>query len=102
MRRGTTPTLEVQVQGYDLESLKDVYVTILQQGVYALTKTKSSSGVEVNGDKFYISLSQKETLKFHDGHARVQMRGINDAGEAIASDIAVIRVEPVLLEEVID
>lgn len=103
MRRGTTPILTFTVDDdIDLTALQDVYLTIRQQGAYAVTKHKGSEGFEITGaHEVQVLLSQKETLKFKAGRAACQLRGVNSSGQAFATDIEYVTIDDVLLQEVI-
>lgn len=101
MRRGTTPTIALVVQGYDLTDSK-VYATI-QQGSYTLTKSGADLTVEESDGNSFITfeLTQAETLAFKAGNASVQVRWINSNDIALATDICTIRIDTVLMDGVI-
>ena len=102
MRRGTTPTIIINVTGEDFED-STLYVT-LEQGCFEMTK--SGTDVEVTptetGSTVSIYLSQEETLMFAPGKASIQIRWINSGGMAQASPIKNIEINPILLEGVIE
>lgn len=102
MRRGTTPTIIINVTGEDFED-STLYVT-LEQG--ALELTKSGNDVLVTptetGSTVAIFLTQEETLMFTKGTAKIQIRWIDSSGIAQASPIKNIEVNPILLEGVIE
>lgn len=98
MRRGTTPTYALTVDGFDLTD-KTVYVTIAQ-GTRKITLTNDRLAItsDETGSSAIFELSQAETLAFKNGSASVQMRFIDSAGEAWATDIGSLSIDPVLLE----
>ncbi len=63
MKRGTTPTLEIAVDGVKVTDLSSIYVTLKQDD---LIITKSGKDIQVNEEdnSLGVSLSQKETLFF--------------------------------------
>ena len=102
MRRGTTPTIVINVTGEDFDGAT-LYVTI-EQGALELTKTGSDvlfTPTE-EGSTVALFLSQEETLAFDKGKASIQIRWINSSGVAQASPIRTIDVSPILLEGVIE
>jgi hypothetical protein len=124
MRQGTTPivslTIDVERDEDDVivpSSVLDgcnVFVTIDQNGTQITKASRESSDIQItkNYDKDdptrHISttvamyLTQAETLGLEVGNARAQLRWVNFIDEAFASDIATIKIEESLLEEVID
>lgn len=102
MRRGTTPTITINVTGEDFEN-STLYVT-LEQGELELTKTGDDVVVTPtdDGSTVAIFLSQEETLMFVKGTARIQIRWIDANNVAQASPIKSIAVDPILLEGVIE
>ena len=101
MRRGTTPTITINVTGEDFFE-DTVYVT-LEQDSFQLTKSGEDVVITptANGSTVAIFLSQKETLMFKKGSARIQIRWIDSSGIALASPIKSIAIDSILLEGVI-
>ena len=101
MRRGTTPEYELTVPDYDLTD-KTVFVTLAQDNRKV---TKTGDQLIITGDSsgsvIVFSLTQQDTLAMHTGKASVQVRFIDYAGVAYATDIGTLYVDPVLLERVI-
>lgn len=98
MRRGTTPTLEcaldVSVEGAE-------YFVTLEQGETEITKTNTDCTLSEDGKTIYASLTQRETLGLDsDALAKVQVRYKLD-GKVYATNIVHVRVDDVLMEEVI-
>lgn len=87
MTRGTTPTLVLEVDDYDLTTLKSVYITIKQKEIYTLTKKLTDRGVEIVSEhEIDVYLTQEETLRFRPGIALVDIRAVDNDGNAVASD----------------
>ena len=124
MRKGTTPIVSLTI---DVERDEDdrivpssvldncnVFVTIDQNGTQITKASRTSDDVKItkNYDKNdptrHISttvamyLTQAETLGLEVGNARAQLRWVNFIDEAFASDIATIKIDESLYEEVID
>lgn len=101
MRRGTTPTLECSLDVSLVDA--DYYVTI-EQGTVSITKTASDCTLSEDGKTISVTLSQEETLSLSSddasGLASVQVRYKAD-GKVYATNIAHLRVDGVLMEEVI-
>jgi hypothetical protein len=109
-RQGTTPIITLDVpQKFDN---CNVYVTIDQDGTQVTKASRTSEDIEItkhydeDGNFDYSAvamyLTQAETLGLEVGNARAQLRWVNFIDEAFASDIATIKIEESLLEEVID
>lgn len=100
MKRGTTPTLEIAVDGVKVTDLTSIYVTFKQDD---LIITKSGEGIQVNEEdnSLGVSLSQKETLFFRPGFVYLQMRAVTNGGNAIATDVQKIDAVEILQEGVI-
>lgn len=98
MRRGTTPTISLAVQGCDLTGCT-IYAT-LKQGTTIITKTGNDLTVLPATDHTGVTfdLTQTDTLKLKPGKAAVQIRWIDSNGIALATDISEIDVTPILLE----
>ena len=124
MRQGTTPivslTIAVERDENDViipSSVLDncnVFVTIDQNGAQITKASRESDDIEITKNYAeddptrHISttvamyLSQAETLGLEVGKARAQLRWVNYLDEAYASDIATIKIDESLLEEVIE
>jgi hypothetical protein len=100
MKRGTTPTLEIAVDGVKVTDLSSIYVTLKQDD---LIITKSAEDIQVNEEdnSLGVSLSQKETLSFRPGFVYLQMRAVTSGGNAIATDVQKIDAVEILQEGVI-
>ena len=101
MYRGTTPTIQINVNGSDdLTSYKSIYVTFKQMPSVLIEKTKEE--MSVSSDSVSITLSQEDTLKFSPGPVMIQLRAVDESGTAIASNITTIHAERILKEGVIE
>ena len=98
MRQGTTPTIVINVNNIDVNTLKSIYVTFEQTG-FILTKNKDD--IDIIDDQIRLSLSQEETLQFERGKCNVQLRAITNDGNAIASTIVSTNIYRILDKEVI-
>ena len=107
MRRGTTPTVVLTVTNEDGSALDltgaDLHVTLQEQGSggHELTKTGEDVSAAVDGKAtvLTVSLTQAETLAFHEGRkVRAQLRAKTANGKAVASTIAAFDAEEILLE----
>lgn len=100
MRRGTNPTVRCDLDRSLLGA--DYYFTI-EQGSVEYTKTNEDACCSLSEDGMTLSveLTQEETLAFAAGQpAMAQVRYCKD-GEYHATNIVQLRVDDVLLEEVI-
>lgn len=101
MRRGTTPTLTIVVEGLVVTDLKTIKVTF-KQNTIELTKSTEEVNVDAENNAISIPLTQEDTLKFGNGAVSVQIRGLlADGKTAIASKIKKISMEEILLDGVI-
>ena len=100
MRRGTTPTIKIDVKGCNLADFDSVYVTFKQK---ALSIDKFGDDLDIQNNAISILLSREDTLRFDASYkyVDVQIRAVNKEGVAIASNIRQIPVEAVLKEGVI-
>lgn len=96
MRRGTTPTLYIKVNGVEVEKLTSIFLTI-KQGTKEMTVREDDIYVNADESRLEVPLTQKETLAFSDGYVNIQLRAMVDE-MAIASDIKTVPMEHILLE----
>ena len=100
MYRGTTPTIQINVNDTDdLTLYKSIYITFKQMPSVMIEKTKDEIVVEPN--TITVQLSQEDTLQFKPGEVMVQLRAVDESGMAIASKITTIQAERILKEGVI-
>ena len=97
MRRGTTPTITVELEDYSLESVDRVLVTI-RQDFYEINK-ESEVVIENETATASVTLTQEETLGLRHGKCAIQIKFLS--GDIVAAtDIAEVDVEQILNEEV--
>lgn len=96
MRRGTTPTLIFKVKGLDNDCVDKMYFS-LKQGNKILTKEDYT----FEDNKYYVKLSQEETLMFLPKQLFVQIKIKTTNGEVIASPIKQTTMDDILSEEVV-
>lgn len=100
MRRYTTPTIELTVEGHDLTA-SDVYVTMRQQG---RELTVEDADVTLDGGDTVItfSLTQEQSATFREGRARVEVNWVDADGFRNATSIGELAVTPNLLNRVVE
>lgn len=101
MRQGTTPTYILTIPGHDLTD-QTVFVTVSGRGK-RITKTGDALTIAYsdNASTIAFRLTQEETFALQLGVAQVQVRFIDAAGTALATDIGTLNVEQVLQPGVI-
>ena len=103
MRRGTTPTITVEVDA-DLSGLN--IRLAFKEGSKLIVKEGSDLDVSVEGEVTTVScdFTQEDTLSWRSGHSvEVQIRAADESGyPAIATTIGSIPVERILQEGVLD
>ena len=104
MRRGTTPGYVLRVAGADLTRCTN-FATVAQ-GSKKLTLTGDRLAVSYSAEDktstVCFELTQEETLGFCLGRADVQVRFVDEAGYADATNVGSIAILPILNEDVID
>ena len=119
MRRGTTPTISLEVTNYDLSLATHIWVTFEQSSSGTeITREwerypdpeeeRPNHGITVNGSFVIVTLSQSETLQFVKGTVEVQVKmkqddldeDDDDFDTVVGSEIKKIKVEEILNEEV--
>lgn len=99
MTRGTTPTFILKLlEGIDLSSAKNVYVTF-RQGSNRLTKT--GDALVVDGNTVDVFLSQEETLSFHTDTVELQLNWTYEDGKRACTNIVSVSVYKNLIPEVL-
>ena len=100
MRRFTTPTLTITVEGVDLTA-QEVMVTF-QQRSRTLTVEQPAMAL-VDGDTVIsVPLTQFQTGGFAEGSAEVQVNWLDGFGHRDATTVGAIQVERNLLAEVVE
>ena len=100
MRRYTTPTVTVEVEGVDLTT-STVLVTF-QQRNNRLTVEGPSMTLQGEDTIISVPLSQLQTGGFAEGSIEVQVNWLDGYGHRDATTVAAIQVERNLLAEVVD
>lgn len=100
MRRGTTPTFEITVNGIEVVEMENVYITF-KQYKKILTKYMEDITVDESKNALYVTLSQGETLMFSRGYAYMQLKIMTKDGFVTASEMRMEPVEEILEESVI-
>lgn len=97
MRRYTTPTMELVVQGIDLTGC-DVYVTLWQQGDEITTRVGADDMArDDEGTTITVGYTQEQTASLDEGRAKVQVNWVDGEGRRNATAIAAIQVSGNLL-----
>ena len=102
MIQKTTPTLQFNVEGFDLTSY-EVYVYV-RQGMNIITKAPADVSVEKDGENSLVTteLTEAETLSLYTGTAKAQIWATDGNGsiscEAIPFEVSQI-LNPEMLEE---
>ena len=100
MKRGTTPTFALSLEGIDYDMLDTVYVTFKQDN-RVITKTGDDVELDKDNQIINVSLTQSETLSFRQGYVFIQLRAVTKGGNAVATDIVRINADGILKEGVI-
>jgi len=99
MIKGTTPTHIFELP-FDTGNLAEVLIVYAQKGEEVLRKV--TEDVTFDGCKISLKLTQEETFLFDERKSvQIQVRALTNDGDALASQISVVRVEQCLCEEVI-
>lgn len=99
MRRYTTPTVTVEVEGVDLTA-STVLVTF-QQRNNRLTVEGPSMALQGEDTIISVPLSQLQTGGFAEGSVEVQVNWLDGYGHRDATTVGAIQVERNLLAEVV-
>lgn len=98
MRRGTTPTLVINIKGIDMSTIAEWYITVAQDSVQI---TKTGTDLTIEGTLISMPLTQQETMLFKSGEVSVQIRAKTTENVVIASGIQTIDIDRILYNEVI-
>ncbi len=99
MRRYTTPTISLTVEGVDLTGM-DTYVTISQGGT-ELTVTNAAASFDGADTTIALALTQEQTERFRVGEAKVQVNWVGGDGMRNATTIGRLQVDDNLLRRVV-
>lgn len=100
MRRYTTPTVTVEVEGVDLTA-STVLVTF-QQRSNRLTVEGPTMTLQGEDTIISVPLSQLQTGGFAEGSVEVQVNWLDGYGHRDATTVGAIQVERNLLAEVVE
>lgn len=95
MIRGTTPTLEIKINGIGVSELQSVYIT-LSQHKNQVTKSTEDITIDEITNTLYVPLTQEDTLTLSRGYVYVQMRAVTKEYLAVASGIKMVSVDEIL------
>lgn len=101
--QGTTPYLQVAIEGYDLSDAEVIHVTI-EQGTdkkMDLTGNRVTVEADEEGSVVTAHLTQEETLGLRKGFAELQVRWRDQYGEAYEIEVITINVLKALYKGVI-
>ncbi len=96
MRRGTTPAIDIKINGIDCDYIEKCFVTIKQN---ANEKTYQVSPDDKGSLK--VCLSQNDTLSFSSGIVSIQVKAKLKDGNVVASSIYRAYMHEILNTEVI-
>lgn len=109
MYRATTPLHKFIFEKINPDTFKVLNIYYSQQGVELLKKEKSDcsfSTIETeHGDIYTVSvmLTQEETKLFKSRYpVKIQLRGLTESGQALATDEYEIEVKDVINDEVLE
>lgn len=105
MIRGTTPKITYRIKSnVDFEKIKEIWITLKDyldnEETFAFSKDEID--IDAEARTVTVALSQVETLALEDGKTRVQLRWLDENGEAYASNITELELKPILKDGVID
>lgn len=100
MRRATTPTHIFKLpEDVIVGNVTEALVTYSQCGEKKLEKTLTDLTIDSENNSFRFELTQDETKLFAPGKALVQVRVKDGRGSALASQMILFPVKPVLNSE---
>lgn len=99
--RGTTPTVTSTISPPEVLEDATLHLCFNQEDKNILLKSTQDLTVDALSGKVEVDLTQEETLMFSPGVADVQLRGVDQAGSAWATDIKKMQVLKILENSVI-
>ena len=103
MFRGTTPTLIFEINSdLDLDTLTQIWVTILDCGGHKFTWDITRVTTDNVKKEVTLALTQEETLALSLGNALVQIRFLTSDDVALTTACATLNIQDVLKEGVIE
>lgn len=100
MRRGTTPTFEISLNGIDVSEIENVHIAFKQYKKLLIKYTEDIT-VDENKNAICVTLSQEDTLMFSFGYAYIQLKFLTKDGFVTATAMWMEPVEEILEESVI-
>lgn len=102
MFRGTTPTIIFKLKNDDIDLTKidQIWVTFKTPSAI-LRKDINDITIDAMEKTISVSLTQEESLGFHNSNCSVQLRFLDAEGNAFASPISKIAVDDILDDGVI-
>ena len=99
MRRGSTPSVDFEIDQVDLKNIKKAEITFRQAHSKII---KSGADILITGaHSLQCKLSQEDTLALRTGACRVQAKLLTDSGAVLATEITEINIRDILNEGVI-
>ena len=95
MYRGTTPTITIEVD-VDLTGASYVVMTLEDFSKNEVSVDNRSGMLEITPTSVSGKFTQAQTLSLGKGSAKAQIRAIDAAGNAIASNVVSLRIEDIL------
>lgn len=96
MYRGTTPTLTFTTP-YAADMIQSGYISFAQRGADVLDINLSDSAVTIGDESISVTLTQAQTLSFTTADKiHIQIRAVLVSGTAVASNIVMDSVNPVI------
>lgn len=108
MIRGTTPTITLTVDGFDLtDKSVEIYIREKGAGGEPLTYTEEDQAVDIRktqkGSEILLNLSQEDTLGMKAGKSyQVQVRWIGDDDKAEATEKETFTLGDIMKDSVIE
>lgn len=99
MRRGTTPTIQLTIDGLSDIQIKELYLTLKQESTQM---DKMLADVQIENNVISTELTQEETLALKaDKKVALQVRILANDNTAFATNILSVPVEQILKDGVI-
>ncbi len=95
MYRGTTPTITIEVD-VDLTGASYVVMTLEDFSKNEVSVDNRSGMLKITPISVSGKFTQAQTLSLVNGNAKAQIRAIDAAGNAIASNVVKFKIEDVL------
>lgn len=101
MKKGSTPTLTMNVSGIELDKVDYIQVTLKQDDIPLIVKENADIIKDMETSTIYFKLTQEQTLSLNDKEAVAIQCKFKSGEEVIVSDIVRLAVDEVLNESVI-